>query len=143
MDEFDNERDLVRAARDRLDEWLYVAREEAYRELFEGDEAALSEEELRRLDRLDSAASRETGDGIWGSDSYGIVHASAADEEDVPQVVCTYHPQLPQAGYGNLTGLDDDLRERFNEALWEYCERVAELVQEEVAEFYWSTKDER
>lgn len=142
MKAFDNERELVQAVRERLDEWLYVAREEAYRELFEGENPALSEADLRRLDRLDSESSRQTGDGLWGSDRYGIVHASAADEEDVPQVVCTYHPQVPEAGYGGLTGLDDATRDEINDALWSYCERVAELVQQEVDEFYWSARED-
>jgi hypothetical protein len=143
MSEFANERELTQTARDRLDEWLYVARDEVYREMFEDDDAALSEADLRRLDRLDSESSRQTGDGVWGSDSYGIVHASAADEEDVPKVVCTYHPQIPETGYGGLSGVDDDVRNRINDALWDYCERVAERIQQKVDEFYASADDER
>ncbi|WP_210424050.1 DUF7539 family protein [Halorussus ruber] len=102
-----------------------------------------SRNRLTRLDRLDSESSRQTGDGIWGSDSYGIAHASAADDEDVPQVVCTYHPQIPEAGDGGLTGVDDDVRDRLNDALWGYCERVAERIQQKVDECYAAASDER
>jgi len=91
VSDFANERELTQAARDRLDEWLYVA----------------------------------------------------CDEEDVPQVVCTDHPQIPDTGYSGLTGVGDDVRDRLNDALWDYCERVAERIQQKVDEFYASaTADE-
>lgn len=142
METFENERRLIAAIRDRLDGWLYEARERAYAELFEGPDAALSEEELRLLDRIDSRLSREEGRGLWGGDEYGIVPTGTMDEESTPHVVCTTHPQLPEQAYPGAGTLDDELRAKLNEALWDYCERVAELAQQELEEFVWSARVE-
>lgn len=138
METFENERQLLRAVRDRLDGWLYEARSQAFTELFEGSDALLSEEELAVLDRIDSILSREEGRGLWNSDEYGIVPTGTLDEESTPHVVCTAHPQLPEQGYPREGSLDDDLRGTLNEALWEYCERVVELAQHELEEFVLS-----
>ena len=54
-----NERELLQAVRDRLEGWLYEAREQAFVDLFEGPDATLSGEELRLIDQIDFAWSRE------------------------------------------------------------------------------------
>lgn len=138
MSEFETERALLREVRDRLDGWLYEAREQAFAEVFEGDDAILGEEELRSLDRIDSALTRERGRGVWNSDDYGIVRTGTLDEETTPRVVCTSHPRLPEYATREIGGLDDETRRRLNDALWEYSERVVEHAQQRLEEFVWS-----
>jgi len=140
MAEFKNERELLREVRERLDGWLYEVREQAFADLFCGPDAILSDGELRLLDRTDSTLSREQGQGLWNGDEYGIVPTGTMDEESVPHVVCTIHPQLPEYGYPGDESIDDETRERLNDALWDYCERVAELAQHELEEFVWSAE---
>lgn len=139
MPEFEDERELLDAVRDRLDGWVYSARSEAFRDLFEGPDAILDEAELQLLDEIDSRLTRREGQGIWGADEYGIVPTGTLDEESVPHVVCTKHPQLPEYGYPGDEALDNETRKRCNDALWEYCERVVELVQQDLEEFVWSS----
>lgn len=132
MATFENERAVVRAARERLEEWLFDARSRAYADMFEGDEATFSERKLRQLDRLDSELSRQNGDGLWGTDRYGIVPGSEFAPDSTPRVVCLYHPQIPDDAIPGERSLDETARERYNEALWSYCELVAEYVQEDL-----------
>ena len=138
MATFKAERELLREVRERLDGWLDEARERAFTDLFESPDAALSNEELRSLDRIDSALSREQGQGLWNGDEYGIVPTGTLDEESVPHVVCTIHPQLPEYSYPGEESLDDETRNTLNDALWNYCERVVELTQQKLEEFVWS-----
>lgn len=125
------DRQLLRIVRTRLPEWIAGARVTAYNELFTGPDPELSEAELDRLDAVDSELAR-TGERLWGADEYGIV---AADPYDVdgPLVVCTYHPQIPETTIGGK--LDEGTHERLNDALWEYAERVRDLLQEDVEAF--------
>ena len=74
MAEFPDERQLVLRARSQLDQWTKSARREAYAELFGGDDPFLSPEEVQFLDALDSELERQGGDGVWGTDQYGIPH---------------------------------------------------------------------
>lgn len=138
MADFENERELLRAVRDRLDGWIREARERAYAEVFGGDDAVVSDEELRELDRIDSRLSREEGRGLWEADEYGIVQTGTLDEESTPRVVCTSHPQLPTTAVPGGRSLDDATRTTLNDALWEYSQRVVELTQERLEEFVWS-----
>ncbi|MFP4589990.1 MAG: hypothetical protein ACLFMX_03110 [Halobacteriales archaeon] len=139
MADFANERALLAAVRDRLDEWIYVARAEAFEELFEGSDPLLTDEEVRQLDRIDSRLSREEGRGLWGTDEYAIVAAGTIDEESAPRVVCTAHPQVPSPAYPGGDDVDEETRQRLDEALWEYCQRVLELTQQRLEEFVWSS----
>ncbi|SFR65711.1 hypothetical protein SAMN04487947_3181 [Halogeometricum rufum] len=136
MAEFPDERQLVLRARSQLDQWTRSARIKAYSELFEGDDPILSPEEIRLLDALDSELERRGGDGVWGTDQYGI-HAAGTSSSDSPLgVVCVYHPQITKDSV--LRGgddLDDETEERLNAALWRYSERVATLVEAELDEF--------
>lgn len=141
MTPFTDERALHRAVGSNLDEWLSAARAEAYTGLFEGDDASLTEDELRFLDQLDSRLAREQGQGVWGGDTYGIVQTDTLDEESVPHIVCPNHPQLPEHGFPGPETLDDT-RAALNDALWEYCERVVEHAQHELEEFVWSAEVE-
>lgn len=121
----------VREAREHLDEWVFEARDRAYDELFEGEDAVLDDEDVARLDWIDSRLSREEGRGLWGADEYAVLPASEPDLEDANvQVVCTYHPQVPEYAVRGESAIDDDTRERYNRALWDYAERVARLVEE-------------
>ena len=132
MVELSDERQLVVRAEARLQQWTNSARVEAYRELFEGDEPILTADELRLLDALDSALEREGGDGVWGTDQYGIHTGSNSSLG----VVCVYHPQITEDSV--LTGgdgVDDETEERLNAALWRYSERVATLIEAELDEF--------
>ncbi|MUV56867.1 hypothetical protein [Halogeometricum sp. CBA1124] len=136
MAEFPDGRQLVLRARSQLDQWTRSARIKAYSELFEGDDPILSPEEIRLLDALDSELERRGGDGVWGTDQYGI-HAAGTSSSDSPLgVVCVYHPQITKDSV--LRGgdeLDDETEERLNAALWRYSERVATLVEAELDEF--------
>ncbi|WP_416841660.1 hypothetical protein [Haloferax sp. DFSO52] len=141
MAEFPDERQLVLRARSQLDEWTRDARREAYAELFEGDHPILTEAELRLLDALDSELEREGGDGVWGTDQYGIHTAGSSSSDTSLGVVCVYHPQITKDSV--LRGrdeLDDETEERLNAALWKYSERVATLIEAKLNEFIRQTQ---
>ena len=141
MVEFPDERQLVVRARSNLERWTNSARTAAYEELFEGDAPILTAEELQHLDALDSALERRGGDGVWGTDQYGIHTAGTSSSDTSLGVVCVYHPQITDDSVlrgGN--GLDDETEERLNAALWRYSERVATLIEEELDEFIRRTQ---
>ncbi|WP_158059520.1 DUF7539 family protein [Halorussus halophilus] len=136
MAEFPDERQLVLRARSQLDQWTRNARMEAYTELFEGDDSILSSEEMQLLDALDSELEREGGDGVWGTDQYGIHTAGTSSSDTSLGVVCVYHPQITKDSVlRGADDLDDETEERLNAALWRYSERVAALVEEALDEF--------
>ena len=141
MAEFPDERQLVLRARAQLDQWTTSARRDAYAELFEGDDPVLSAEEVQLLDALDSELERQGGDGVWGTDQYGI-HTAGTSSSDTPLgVVCVYHPQITKDSV--LRGgdeLGDETEERLNAALWRYSERVATLIEAELEEFIRQTQ---
>lgn len=141
MVEFPDERQIVLRARSQLDQWTRDARGEAYAELFEGDDPVLSPEEVQLLDALDSELERQGGDGVWGTDRYGIHAAGTASSEASLGVVCVYHPQITRDSV--LRGgddLDDETEERLNAALWRYSERVATLIEAKLDEFVRQTR---
>ena len=141
MAEFPDERQLVLRARSHLEQWTNSARTEAYAELFEGDDPILTDEELRLLDALDSALERQGGDGVWGTDQYGIHTAGTTSSDTSLGVVCVYHPQITKDSV--LRGgddLNDETEERLNAALWRYSERVATLIEDELDEFIRRTR---
>ena len=141
MADFPDERQLVLRARSQLDQWTKSARMEAYTELFEGDDSILSPEEVQLLDALDSEMEREGGDGVWGTDQYGI-HTAGTSSSDTPLgVVCVYHPQITKDSVlRGADDLDDEAEERLNAALWRYSERVATLIEEKLHEFTRQTQ---
>lgn len=134
MPAFDDERALVRAAQQRLDDWLFEARSEAYEEFFGGDEPVLTDAELAELDRIDSELSRGEGDGLWGEDRYGVVSSDVLGEAE-PRVVCIYHPEIPGESYQGTGSLRESTREEYNDVLWAYAERVAEALQDRLEVF--------
>ena len=141
MAEFPDERQHVLRARSQLDQWTKRARTEAYAELFEGDDPILSPEEVQLLDAFDSELERQGGDGVWGTDQYGIHAAGTSSSNTSLGVVCVYHPQITRDSV--LRGgdnLDDQTEERLNAALWEYSERVASLIEDELDEFVRQTQ---
>ncbi|WIV66720.1 DUF7539 family protein [Natrialbaceae archaeon AArc-T1-2] len=138
MPTYETERDLLNAVRERLDGWLYRARADAFAELFEDEDALLSADELRVLDRIDSELSRERGRGVWDTDEYGIVSTGTMSGETPPRVVCTTHPRLPEQGHPGDERLDEETRRKLNDALWQYSQRVVERTQQELEEFVWS-----
>ena len=141
MAEFPDERQLVLRARSQLDQWTKSARMEAYAELFEGDDPLLSPEEMQLLDALDSELEREGGDGVWGTDQYGIHTAGTSSSETSVGVVCVYHPQITKDSVlRGADDLDDETEERLNAALWQYSERVATLIEEQLHEFTRQTQ---
>jgi len=141
MAEFPDERQLVLRARSQLDQWTKSARMEAYAELFEGDDPLLSPEEMQLLDALDSELEREGGDGVWGTDQYGIHTAGTSSSETSLGVVCVYHPQITKDSVlRGADDLDDETEERLNAALWQYSERVATLIEEQLHEFTRQTQ---
>ena len=142
MDEFPDERQLVIWARSRLDQWTKSARMEAYAELFEGDDPILSPEDVRLLDALDSELERQGGDGVWGTDQYGIHTAGTSSSDASLGVVCVYHPQITSDSVlRGADDLDDATEERLNAALWRYSERVATLIEDELDEFVRRTQE--
>ncbi|UPW01367.1 hypothetical protein M0R88_04495 [Halorussus gelatinilyticus] len=136
MVELPDERQLVVRARSQLEDWTRSARREAYTELFEGDDSVLSPEEVRLLDALDSELERRGGDGVWGTDQYGIHTAGTTGADTSLGVVCVYHPQITEDSVlRGVDDLDDETEERLNAALWRYSERVATLVEAKLDEF--------
>ncbi|WP_433629954.1 DUF7539 family protein [Halomicrococcus sp. NG-SE-24] len=141
MAEFPDERQLVVRAQSQLDQWTSSARIEAYAELFEGDDSILSPEEVQLLDALDSELERRGGDGVWGTDRYGIHTAGTSSSDTSLGVVCVYHPQITSDSVlRGRDSLDDETEERLNAALWRYSERVATLIEEELDEFIRQTQ---
>lgn len=128
------ERETIRRARERLDEWTFGARDRAYAELFEGEGAALTDNELGLVDRIDSDLTRQGGAGLWGADQYGIVVGGAVEATE-PRVVCTYHPEIPYEGFRGEESLSEATREELNDVIWDYCERVTALIQDELDAF--------
>lgn len=142
MAEFPDERQLVVRARSQLDQWTRSTRIEAYAELFEGDDPILSPEEVQLLDALDSELERQGGDGVWGTDQYGIHTAGTTSSDSSVGVVCVYQPQITSDSVlRGEDGLDDETEERLNAALWEYSERVATLIEEQLDEFVRQTQN--
>ena len=140
MAEFPDERQLVLRARSQLDQWTKSARMEAYAEMFEGDDSLLSPEEVQLLDALDSELEREGGDGVWGTDQYGIHTAGTSSSDTSLGVVCVYHPQITKDSVlRGADDLDDETEERLNAALWQYSERVATFIEEKLHEFIGQT----
>lgn len=136
MSVFENERRSVRRAREQLDGWVYEARARAYDEFFEGPEARLSAEEVSLLDRIDSRLARQNRGGLWGTDEYGILPSGTVTDADAPVVVCVYHPEIPEDFvHRGEDGIDDGVEERLNDALWDYCERVAAYIQTDLEEY--------
>ena len=136
MAEFPDERQILLQARSQLDQWARRARTEAYTELFEGDDRILPPEDVQLLDALDSELERRGGDGVWGTDQYGIHTAGTSSSDISLGVVCVYHPQITKDSV--LRGadeLDDEAEERLNAALWRYSERVATLIEEQLHDF--------
>ncbi|ELY90167.1 hypothetical protein C483_11683 [Natrialba hulunbeirensis JCM 10989] len=141
MVELPAEQHLVIRARSHLEQWTNNARTKAYEELFEGDAPILTADELHRLDAFDSQLERHGGDGVWGTDQYGI-HTAGATSSDRPLgVVCVYHPHITEDSVlRGGDGIDDETEERLNAALWRYSERVATLIEEELDEFLRQTE---
>lgn len=136
MSQAPDERQLVRQARSRLEEWTNEARTRAYADLFEGEDPLLTAEELRLLDSLDSAMERGGGDGVWGTDQYGIHATGPSGSDGSLGVVCVYHPQVTaDSVLRGDDGIDDETEERLNDALWRYGERVATLIGDRLDEF--------
>lgn len=141
MAEFPDERQLVLRARSHMEEWTNRARTTAYAELFEGDEPLLTEEEVRLLDVLDSELERRGGDGVWGTDQYGIHTAGTTSSDTSLGVVCVYHPQVTKDSVlRGFDELDDETEERLNAALWRYSERVSTLIEQDLDEFIRQTQ---
>ena len=114
---------------------------EAYAELFEGDDPILSSEEVQLLNALDSELEREGGDGVWGTDQYGIHTAGTSSSDTSLGVVCVYHPQITKDSVlRGADGLDDETEERLNAALWKYSERVATLIEGKLNKFVCQTQ---
>ena len=131
MSDSNSRRQLVHEVRSQLDGWVDRARVEAYTELFEGEDPVLAAAELRLLDTVDSHLERHGGDGVWGTDQYGIHSADDGRSTDALRVVCVYHPQVTRDSVlRGIDDLDDETEERINAALWTYAQRVTELVEE-------------
>lgn len=142
MADMPDERQLVMQARSRLDQWVSRARREAYAELFEGDSPSLTDEELQLLDEIDSEMAREGAAGVWGADQYGIHVGGSTPSQDSIGVVCVYHPQITSDSvFRGADEIDDEQEERLNKALWEYCERIVALVEEQLDEFIRSMRE--
>lgn len=141
MPDLPDDRQLVVRARANLDEWTNSARTTAYAELFEGDDPILSDDDIRLLDALDSALERQGGDGVWGTDQYGIHTGGATGSDSALGIVCVYHPQITEdSALRGGDGIDDATEERLNAALWQYGERVAALVESELEGFIRRTR---
>lgn len=140
MTQFSGDRDLVVQARDRLDEWTRQARTAAYDDLFAGDDPILDPGEIQLLDAVDSALERRGGDGLWGTDQYGI--HSAGSGEAALGVVCVYHPQIKaDTVLRGDDGMDDETELRLDDALWQYGERVAALIEDHLDSFLAEQRD--
>lgn len=135
MPEFPGERQLVIEVESQLEKWTNDARTMAYTELFE-DDPILTHEELRLLDTIDSSLERQGGDGVWGTDRYGVHTAGALSSNRSVGIVCVYHPQITKDSVlYEEDELDDETEERLNEALWRYSERVSSLIEDELDEY--------
>lgn len=136
MVEFPNERQIVIEAESQLEQWTNGARTAAYAELFNSEDSILTAEEIRLLDAIDSEMERQGGDGVWGTDKYGIHTAGTTSSERSVGIVCVYHPRITRDSVlRGVDDLDDETEERLNAALWRYSERVATLIEDELDEY--------
>lgn len=136
MAELPPERQQILNARAQLSGWTTAARREAYEELFAGDDPVLTSEDIQLLDAVDSELEREGGDGIWGTDDYGIHSTGTGSSDTSLGVVCVYHPQITSDSVlRGSDGIDDETEERLNAALWQYGERVAALIERKLEAF--------
>ncbi len=143
MAELPDDRQLILRARSQLDEWTRRARVEAYTDLFDGDDPILTPAEVQLLDGLDSELERHGGDGVWGTDQYGIHTAGPGGSDTSLGVVCVYHPQITSDSViRGRDDIDDETEERLNAALWTYSERVASRIEERLDEFVRQTQRE-
>ncbi|MBX0296248.1 DUF1708 domain-containing protein [Haloarcula nitratireducens] len=140
MSTIDTDRERLRRVREKLDHWQFDARDAAYEEFFGGENAAVTDEERRLLDEIDSTLVRQTGRGLWDADEYGVVAAGVAGEN--PQVVCIGHPEIPDEGYRDEDSLSESTRAELNDLLWEYAERVASRLQTDLDDFLRDARDE-
>ncbi|NUE02682.1 hypothetical protein HUB97_09300 [Halorubraceae archaeon YAN] len=136
MAELPPDRQLILEVRSELDQWTTRARNEAYDELFAGESPILSVDDQQLLDAVDSALERQGGDGVWGTDQYGIYSTDDTDTDLPIAVVCVYHAQITSDSVlRGFDAIDDDVEERINGALWTYCERVSALIGLELEEY--------
>lgn len=143
MAELPAERQLVLNARSQLSKWTTEARRQAYEELFMGDDPVLSSDDLQLLDAVDSQLERDGGDGIWGTDEYGIHSTGTTSSDTSLGVVCVYHPQITSDSVlRGSDGVDDDAEERLNAALWQYSERVAALIETKLEAFFHQAQEQ-
>lgn len=141
MVEFSDERKLVIEAESQLEHWTTRARAEAYAELFEGEDSILTAEEIRLLDAIDSTMKRQGVNGVWGTDQYGIHTAGSRSSEPSLGVVCVYHSRITRDSVlRGVDDVDDETEDRLNAALWQYCERVASLIEADLHEFVRHTE---
>ncbi|WP_338739205.1 DUF7539 family protein [Haloplanus salilacus] len=134
MTDRSDERQLVLEVQSQLPSWTDDARTAAYADLFEGDDPLLTDEDLRLLDAVDSAMERNGGDGVWGTDRYGVHTGSPTDGS--LDIVCVYHPRIASDSVlRDVDALDDETERRIDEALWRYSERVATLLGEKLDDY--------
>lgn len=142
MAELPDERDLVLSVRERLDDWTRRARRDAYEDLFQGADPILDEDALRVLDAIDSELERDGGEGVWGTDQYGVHTGGAGGSSSEVGVVCVYHPQITaDSVLRGRDDVDDELERELNAALWRYSERVVELIETELEAFVEKRKN--
>lgn len=134
MVERENKREILSEVRSKLDNWIHEAKNHAFEEIFEDPNAEISKEEIQLLDEIDSHLTRKEGEGIWNSDRYGIV-SGGTREEGEPHVVCTNHPQIPEYTFQKEGWADMEKREKLNDALWKYSERVVEIAQKKLERY--------
>lgn len=121
--------------------WTSAARRQAYEELFVGEDRILSSDDVRVLEAVDSELERQGGDGVWGTDEYGIHSTGPSSGEHSLGVVCVFHPQsTSDSALQGQDELDDGTEERLNVALWQYSERVAALIETRIEKFCRETQ---
>jgi len=116
-------------AEDRLPDWISNAVEEAQEQVFDGEK--LDEGDLREINEIDERLKRNGHGGLWGTVRYRI-YTEEGDDGDVVAIDTFGVPTIPPDAD---VGIDEETRQRYNDALTEYGVVVSERVEEQFEEW--------
>lgn len=120
----------INEAQKKLPEWMKKAVNEAQREMFAGDNARLEKEEIQKINQIHQELKEAGEEGIWGGVEYQI------NRKGDEVVLDTFGAPLIPSDLSNISiDLEEDTRQRFNNALSEYGVRMGQKVEEQFEEW--------
>lgn len=116
----------IEDAEDRLEDWIRNAVEDAQQEVF-GD-GRLDDDDLRRINEVDETLKERDDGGLWGTVQYRIYVEETEDGDEVVSLDTFGVPSIPP---DIDLDVDEEKRERYNDALSDYGVVVSERVEEQ------------